>query len=199
MTFRRTLLAAAIAGLFVAPVFAQTSQQDQIRETQRDFDQQQRIEQGLQNGSLTTQEAGKLEREETRVENMQSRAAASGSVSPREQARINAAQNKVSRDIAAQKHDAQVGNPNSVSSKRMQADVQRNLNQQERINQGVKSGALTTRETGRMERQQARTNRMEANAAANGRVGAAEQARIQKSENRHNRHIRRQKHDAQTR
>jgi len=36
--------------------------------------------------------------------------------------------------------------PNSASSKRMQADAQRDVNQQERIEQGVRSGELTKKE-----------------------------------------------------
>ena len=51
----------------------------------------------------------------------------------------------------------------------------------------------------RLDRQQARTDRMEASAAANGRISAREQARIQHSEDRHSRHIYRQKHDRQMR
>src|SRR6185503_2490298 len=44
-------------------------------------------------------------------------------------ARLSREQNQVSRDIYREKHDAQTGNPNSASSQRMQADVQRNINQ----------------------------------------------------------------------
>ena len=76
--------------------------------------------------------------------------------------------------------------------------VQRDLNQQERIEQGVKSGSLTTREAAKLERGQARDSRLEARAGADGKVGPREQRRIQKSENRESRKIRREKHDAQT-
>src|SRR2546426_1017575 len=76
--------------------------------------------------------------------------------------------------------------------------VQRNINQQERIEQGVKSGSLTTREAAKLERGQARDARLEARAGADGKVGPREQRRIQKSENRESRKIRREKHDAQT-
>ncbi len=173
-------LAAALATAFAAPVFAQTSQAD----TQRDVAQQQRIENGLKSGQLTTKEAGGLERGEARVERMEANADRNGSVSAREQARIDRAQNRESRAIYDQKHDAQVGNPNSASSRRMQADVQRNVNQQARIAQGEKSGQLSTHEAGALERGQARTDRAVARAAANGRVNANEQARVQARENR---------------
>ena len=55
-----------------------------------------------------------------------------GKLSPQEKARLEREQNQVSRDIYHEKHDAQTGNPNSASSQRMQADVQRNVNQQRR-------------------------------------------------------------------
>ncbi len=184
-------LAATIAAAFTAPVFAQSSQAD----TQRDVAQQQRIESGLQSGQLTTKEAGGLERGEARVEKMQANADRNGSVSAREQARIDRAQNRESRAIYNQKHDAQVGNPNSASSQRMQADVQRNENQQARIEQGEKSGQLSTHEAGALERGQARTDRSVARAARNGHVGANEQTRIQARENRQSARVFNKKHN----
>lgn len=179
------------AGFLGGSAFAQTAQQDQ----QRDVNQQERIEQGLKSGQLTTREAGKLEREQQHVDKMEAHDLRNGSVSPAEQARLNAAQNKASRDIAAAKHNSATGNPGSVSSERMQADVQRNVNQQQRIANGVKSGALTNREVGSLERGQAHADRKEANAAANGHVGAAEQRRIQRADNRQSARIFRDKHN----
>jgi len=103
------------------PVFAQTA----ASETQRDINQQQRIESGLQSGQLSTGEAGKLERQESRIDKVQSNALKNGNLSPAEKARINRMQNKASSEIAADKHNGVSGNPNSVSSQRMQADVQK--------------------------------------------------------------------------
>jgi len=165
---------------------------------QRDVNQQQRIEQGLQSGQLSTKEAGSLERQEKHVDNMEARDLKNGSMSAGEQARLNAAQNKVSSDIYADKHNGVTGNPNSGSSQRMQSDVQRNVNQQQRIQNGMDKGSLTNREAGSLERGQARVNGREANAAANGHVGAAEQRGIQRSENRQSRHVYRKKHNAVT-
>ena len=175
--------------------WAQTpAEQDQ----QRDVNQQQRIEQGLQSGQLSTKEAGSLERQEKHVDNMEARDLKNGSMSAGEQARLNAAQNKVSSDIYADKHNGVTGNPNSASSQRMQSDVQRNVNQQQRIQNGMNNGSLTNREAGSLERGQARVNGREANAAANGHVGAAEQRGIQRSENRQSRRVYRKKHNAVT-
>ena len=164
---------------------------------QRDVNQQQRIEQGLQSGQLSTREAGQLERDQQHVDKMEARDLRNGSISPAEQARLDAAQNKASRDIAVDKHNGVTGNPNSVSSQRMQADVQRNVNQQQRIANGVNGGALTNREVGSLERGQAHVDRKERpTPAANGHVGAAEQRNVQRSENRQSARIYRKKHNS---
>src|SRR5882762_9363129 len=155
-------LTAVAAALFCGSAFAQAGT------IQRDVNQQQRIEQGLKSGQLTTREAARLEREEARVERDQARALSDGKLTPAEKARITREQNKVSRDIYREKHDAQTGNPNSASSQRMQADVQRNINQQKRIDQGVASGQLTNREAGRLEGGQAKADRTQARAGADG-------------------------------
>ena len=194
MKLGKLIGAAAIAAAFATPALAQTTG----TVVQRNVNQQERIEQGLQSGQLTTREAAKLEGEESRVDKMESRALKDGKLSPDERARIDRAQNQVSRDIYREKHDAQVGNPNSPSSQRMQADVQRNINQQQRIEQGVKSGSLTNREVSKLERGQARDNAMQYRAGRDGHVGPNEQRRIQSAENHQSGRIYREKHDAQT-
>lgn len=187
----------SLLAVAAAPAFAQANHAPGY--TQRDINQEQRIEQGLQSGELSTREAARLQREQGRIDQMQSRALRDGSLSAAERARIDAAQNKASRDIAREKHDAQTGNPDSASSQRMQANVQRNINQERRIQQAMASGELTGREAGRLEAGQAHVNRVEARAGRDGHVGAGEQARIRHGENVQSRRIYRQKHDGQAR
>ncbi|WP_136418575.1 hypothetical protein [Herbaspirillum sp. ST 5-3] len=189
------LITALLATLLAAPVFAQNA----ATSVQRDVNQQQRIENGLQSGQLTTREAARLEREESRVDHAEAKALRDGSMSAQEKRNISRLQNDASRDIAAQKHDAQTGNPDSPSSKRMQADVQRNINQQQRVENGIKDGSLTNHEAARMERGQARVNRREFQAGRDGHVGSVEQTRVQRTENRQSGRIHRQRHDAQHR
>jgi hypothetical protein len=191
----RTLLAAALS-LACAGAFAQTTA---ATTTQRDVNQQTRIENGLKDGSLNTKEAAKLEKEESRVDHLQAKDLKDGKLTNAERAQLNSAQNKVSTDIAADKHNAATGNPNSASSKRMQADVQRNVNQETRVENGIKNGSLNNHEVSKLERGQARVDRKEAAAGANGHVSKAEQGRIQRTENRQSGRIFRQKHDAQVR
>ena len=195
MKTRLISLGMAASVLFASTAFAQNAVQDQ----QRDVNQQQRIEQGLQSGQLSTKEAGQLERGQQQIDRTEAKDLKNGSISPAEQARLNALQNKESNQIYADKHNAVLGNPNSASSQRLQADVQRNVNQQQRIANGIHNGSLTNREVGSLERGQAHVDRKEANAAANGHVGAAEQARIQHSENHQSNRIYNKKHNAKVR
>ena len=191
MNIARTSIALALGTLFAGPALAQTP----AGTVQRDLNQQERIEQGLQSGSLNTREAAGLENQEKKVDRLQAKDLKDGSLSPAEKAQLQKAQNRVSADIYKQKHDAQTGNPNSASSKRMQADVQRNVNQQARIEQGVRSGQLTNKETASLERGQARVNRAEAVAGADGHVGAGGQANIQAREDHQSARIYNKKHN----
>lgn len=200
MNFQRLFVATAIVVTLSSPAFADDTNTTATNTTgvQRDVNQQERIENGLQSGQLNTKEAGKLEQGETRIEKTEARDMKDGSVSTKEQARLNKMENKESAAIYAQKHDAQKGNPNSLSSERMQKDVQRDANQQERINNGLNSGTMTDKEAARSERAEARNTRLEARAARNGRINAREQHRVQVSENRRSRGIFRRKHNANT-
>jgi hypothetical protein len=163
--------------------------------TQRDINQQQRIENGLKDGSLNTREAARLERREARIERLEVDAAKDGNVSKQEAERISRAQNGASREIFQERHDAQQGNPKSASSERMQADVQRNINQESRIQQGVQSGSLTNRESAALERGQARVASAEARAGRDGHVGPHEQAHVQRMENNQSARIFNRKHN----
>ena len=168
-------------------------------ESQRDVDQQQRIEQGLQSGQLTTREAAGLERGEARIDRTEQRDMRDGTLSASDKAQIQREQNRESQAIYGQKHDAQTGNPDSRSSERMQRDVQRDANQEERIHKGIANGSLTNRETGRLEGGEARVDHEEARAGVDGRVGGWEQRRIQGTENRDSGRIWRSEHNGRNR
>jgi uncharacterized membrane protein YebE (DUF533 family) len=74
----------------------------------------------------------------------------------------------------------------------------RQARQEQRIQQGVKSGQLTPREAASLEKGQAKVQRMEDKAKADGKVTPKERARIEREQNKQDRRIARQKHDAQT-
>jgi len=186
---KRLIIVSAVGALFSGAALAQQGT------VQRDVNQQNRIEQGLQSGQLNTKEASKLEGEEARIQRQQSRDLKDGSLSPAEKQRLAREQNQASRDINRLENNKATGNPASASSQRMQADVQRNANQQARIEQGLKSGSMTNREAARAEKGQARVEHAEAKAGRNGHVGKGEQRHVQAAENRQSQRVYREKHN----
>ncbi len=77
---------------------------------------------------------------------------------------------------------------------------QREANQQNRINQGVQSGQLTPRETGKLDAQQARIAQREDRMAArnNGNLTTKDKAKLTRQQNRASRHIYAKKHNDKT-
>jgi hypothetical protein len=204
---RNVILAAAIAiGLgFTTGAIAQTAPatstpatatrpHNAASETGRDVDQQKRIEQGLQSGQLTSGEARKLEAGEAHIDKTEQRDLRNGSLSASERAQIQREQNRESKAIYNQKHDAQTGNPDSLKSNMEQANVQRNINQEQRLHNGVTNGSLTNRELSRQEGNEAHVDRMESR-----RDTLRQTGRIQRTDNRDSRRIYRAKHNKRVR
>ena len=75
----------------------------------------------------------------------------------------------------------------------------RQYREQQRINQGIRSGELTRREARRLEAGLARIRIDERYARADGNVTPRERARLERELNRESRGIYRQKHDGQDR
>ena len=75
---------------------------------------------------------------------------------------------------------------------------QRELNQERRIDQGVASGALTPRETGRLEAQQAKIRQDEERMKSDGVLTKAERRKLTREQNRASRNIYRKKHNLRT-
>jgi hypothetical protein len=190
----RILVASLLIALGSASAFAQTP----AGTVQRDVNQQTRIEDGLKDGNLTTKEAGRLEKEQSRIDRLQAKDLKDGSLSSRERDQLRRAQNRASQDIHTAQTNNAKGNPSSKSSERMQADVLRNVDQEKRIEAGVQSGALSKREAGQLERGQARVDHREAAAARNGHVGKHEQSRIQTAENHQSHDVFHDKHNERT-
>jgi hypothetical protein len=104
--FNKTLAALAFAVPLAA--FAQTAPAPSTpRVDQRQVNQEQRIQQGVQSGSLTQKEAGKLEKGQDHVQKVEDKAKADGKVTPKERERLQQAQNNQSKKIDHQKHDKQ--------------------------------------------------------------------------------------------
>lgn len=101
----KTVAAALLMTAFTLPALAQADSTPRI--DQRQANQQQRIDQGVQSGALTGREADRLEAGQARVQRIEDRAVADGKVTMKEKARIEHAQDVQSKRIYRQKHDRQ--------------------------------------------------------------------------------------------
>ncbi|WP_228273725.1 hypothetical protein [Rhodocyclus tenuis] len=107
LPFRRLLLAAPLLAALCAPLLASAQTSPTPGIDQRQLNQERRIDQGESSGSLTQQEANRLENGQERVQRIENRANADGVVTTGEQARLQKAENVQSRRIHRQKHDRQ--------------------------------------------------------------------------------------------
>jgi hypothetical protein len=73
----------------------------------------------------------------------------------------------------------------------------REVNQQKRIDQGVKSGELTPKEAGRLERKQAKIKQDEERMKADGKLTPQERRKLKKEQDRASKDIYRKKHNEQ--
>lgn len=76
-------------------------------------------------------------------------------------------------------------------------EVQRDVNQQTRIENGLKSGELSTREAAKLEREEKVVDKTEARALRDGKLSDAEKARIDRMQDKVSKDIYAEKHDAQ--
>jgi hypothetical protein len=83
-----------------------------------------------------------------------------------------------------------------VSAQTNDPGIQKRMeNQESRIDQGVKSGALTPREAGRLETEQARIQQKEERMKADGKLTAGEREKLTRQQNKASRDIYRLKHN----
>jgi hypothetical protein len=71
----------------------------------RQENQEQRIEKGVENGSLTDKEAARLKRQQGRVNKAEERAMADGKMDKKEAKHIKKMQNRASSNIYVKKHN----------------------------------------------------------------------------------------------
>ena len=178
MNTSRTLLAATVL-LISGTALAQTTPNSPASaDVQHDINQQNRIEQGLKSGQLTTKEASQLEAQQAHINKLEQQDMAKGPMTPQEQAQLKAAQARASQDIKADRNNAAKGDANGASVKRMEQDVQHDANQQQRIENGMQKGQLSSAQAANLEHGQSKVDQAEAVAGANGGVSARNQANI---------------------
>lgn len=200
--FRNLVLGIAAAAICVPVAMAQTSATTTTTTTakpkytvnQRKDNQQQRIGEGVENGSLTAGEASHIEKQETHLnkEEHTMRAADNGKLTAADRAKLNNQQNHLSKEVYNQKHDAQTQNLNPKSEV-----GQRQRNQQQRIGEGIENGSLTAREAAHTERQEAGVHKEVAGMrqANGGKLTGKEKALVNHQQNRESRAIYRKKHN----
>ncbi len=93
-----TLVACAtVTSLFVQNASAQTNLQSI---EQRQANQEQQIQQGVQSGRITPQQARKLERREAKIRKLEGKYQANGKISNRESRKLDRKLNRVDRSIS---------------------------------------------------------------------------------------------------
>jgi hypothetical protein len=164
----------------------------------RNVNQQQRIHDGLKDGSLSTREAAALQKEQSQIEKKQAEFLKDGTLSASEKDQLNAMQNKASQNIYRARHNGERGNPNSQSTQRAMDSVQRNINQQSRIEKGIENGSLTNEEVADLQNGQSLTTRKQSLAMRDGHMSARELAGINGAQDSQSQNIYDQKHDDET-
>ena len=154
--------------------------------------QQDRVAEGIKSGQLTAGETARIEGKEAAInkEVRADRAANGGTLTTHEKAAVNRQQDRTSKQIYADKHNAASrGTPKSEVGKRAG-------NQQDRIAQGVASGNLSAGQTARLEGQEAAIrHEVKADRTANGgKLTTAEKKQLNQQQDQESRKIYREKH-----
>ena len=104
---KRIAMTAMMGLLLVGTGSSVLAQNSEINERQRN--QQKRIGEGVENGSLTPAETARLEKQEAAIhhEVKQERKANGGTLTPQERRQVTRQQNRESKRIYQQKHDRQ--------------------------------------------------------------------------------------------
>lgn len=106
--FRKTL-AMAVAAVFVMGTMGMSCADatDTPGADQRQINQQQRIDQGVSSGQLTQKEADRLNAQQQRIADRETKMKSDGVVTAKERARLHRQQDRASANIYKQKHDRQ--------------------------------------------------------------------------------------------
>ena len=160
----------------------------------REANQDQRISNGLRSGQMTSGEAARADRTQSRIDQQvhNDRAANGGKLTGQERQQINGEQNAASRQIYNEKHNANTVRPNAVDS--------REANQQQRTAQGLRSGQETSGEAARTDRNQARVDQQVHNdrTANGGALNRQQKAQVNREQNQNSKQIYNQKHNNNT-
>lgn len=98
-----------LASTLIALAFGNTIQAQTAtpKVHQRQENQQARIQNGRENGELTKKETARLQAQQAKIQHDKRMAKSDGIVTPAERLKLKQEQNRASRNIYRQKHDAQ--------------------------------------------------------------------------------------------
>ena len=104
ISFKTTLTAITLAAASIG-AFAQAPATPRV--DQREAKQQARIDAGVASGQLNAKETNRLDKQQARIAGAEANAKADGTVTKGERHHLHRMQDRASKNIAAQKHDAQ--------------------------------------------------------------------------------------------
>ncbi len=161
---------------------------------EREANQDQRIANGLKSGQMTSGEAAKADRTQSRIDQQvhNDREANGGKLTGQERQQVNREQNAASRQIYNENHNGNTVKPNAVDN--------REANQQQRTANGLRSGQETSGEAARTNRNQARVDQQVHNerTANGGKLTGQERQQVNREQNRNSKQIYNQKHNGNT-
>jgi len=97
-------VAAGLVGIITGGIALAGNTDDPVIQ-QREANQQKRIDQGVASGRLTPREAGRLEAQQAKIKQDETRMKADGNLSRRERTKLTKEQNRASRTIFRKKHN----------------------------------------------------------------------------------------------
>jgi hypothetical protein len=157
----------------------------------REANQDERIAHGLRTGEMTSGEAARADRNQTRIDQQvhNDRVANGGSLTHQERQQVNREQNAASHQIYNENHNGATTRPSEVDN--------REANQQARTAHGIRTGNLTSGEAARTNRNQARTDQHVHNerTANGGALTGQERNQANREENKNSRQIYREKNN----
>ncbi len=160
----------------------------------REANQDQRIANGLRSGQMTSGEAARADRTQSRIDQQvhNDRAANGGKLTGQEKQQINGEQNAASRQIYNEKHNANTVKPNEVDN--------REANQQQRTANGLRSGQMTSGEAARTNRNQANVDQQVHNerTANGGALTGQQKHQVNQEQNKNSKQIYNEKHNGET-
>lgn len=202
----KTIALSSLAAMLLAtalPAFARDHGPRDPGVNARQYNQQQRIGQGVRSGQLTPRETVRLEREQARIRAEERRYKSDGVLTRAERADLQHDLNVANRHIYNEKHDAQNmpwagGQPGNPATRDPGVNA-RQYNQQGRIAQGVRSGELTRNEVAELRSEQRAIRQEERLYKSDGVLTKAERKDLHQDLNAASKNIYEEKHDAERR